>query len=89
MTNGLFIVNDGVDTKDFEKFVKDEWAQTANTAKGITCHVAKAHRGDRETGHYMARKAYLRKDAPLNAKCAISSQFPTDGETGLVIYNCR
>ena len=54
MTNGLFIVNDGVDKKDFEKFVKDEWAQTANTAKGITCHVAKADRGDRETGHYMA-----------------------------------
>ena len=62
VTNGLFIVNDGVDKKDFEKFVKDEWAQTANTAKGITCHVAKADRGDRETGHYMARKAYLRKD---------------------------
>ena len=54
VTNGLFIVNDGVDKKDFEKFVKEEFAPSFNAAKGITCHVAKADRGDRETGHYMA-----------------------------------
>ena len=54
VTNGLFIVNDGVYKKDFEKFVKEEFAPSFNAAKGITCHVAKADRGDRETGHYMA-----------------------------------
>ena len=54
VTNGLFIVNDGVDKKDFEKFVKEEFSPSFNAAKGITCHVAKADRGDRETGHYMA-----------------------------------
>ena len=54
VTNGLFKVNDGVDKKDFEKFVKEEFAPSFNAAKGITCHVAKADRGDRETGHYMA-----------------------------------
>jgi hypothetical protein len=47
------MVKDGVDEKDFEKFIKEEWSQSANAAKGITCHVAKADRGDRETGHYM------------------------------------
>ena len=53
VTNALFIVKDGVDEKDFEKFIKEEWSQSFNAAKGITCHVAKADRGDRETGHYM------------------------------------
>ena len=54
VTNALIMVKDGVDEKDFEKFIKEEWSQSANAAKGITCHVAKADRGDRETGHYMA-----------------------------------
>ena len=54
VTNALIIMKDGVDEKDFEKFIKEEWSQSFNAAKGITCHVAKADRGDRETGHYMA-----------------------------------
>ena len=76
VTNGLFIVNDGVDKKDFEKFVKEEFAPSFNAAKGITCHVAKADRGDRETGHYMARKAYLRK----GKKNSIGQGLPTQTE---------
>ena len=54
VTHGLITLKDGVDERDFEKFVKEEWYQSFNAAKGITCHVAKADRGDRETGHYMA-----------------------------------
>ena len=53
VTHGLITLKDGVDERDFEKFVKEEWSQSFNAAKGITCHVAKADRGDRETGHYM------------------------------------
>ena len=54
VTHGLITLKDGVDERDFEKLVKEEWSQSFNAAKGITCHVAKADRGDRETGHYMA-----------------------------------
>ena len=54
VTHGLITLKDGVDERDFEKFVKEEWSQSFNAAKGITCHMAKADRGDRETGHYMA-----------------------------------
>ena len=54
VTHGLITLKDGVDESDFEKLVKEEWSQSFNAAKGITCHVAKADRGDRETGHYMA-----------------------------------
>ena len=61
VTNALIMVKDGVDEKDFEKFIKEEWSQLFRAdggAKGMTGQVAKADRGDRETGHYLISMYY-------------------------------
>ena len=53
--NFLVTLKDGVEEKDFDKWIKEEWSRTLNGEggpKGMTGQIAKGDRGP-ATGHYL------------------------------------
>ena len=61
VTQGLAMLKDRVDERNFETFIEEEWSKLFNAedgAKGMTSQMAKADRGERETGHYLISMYY-------------------------------
>ena len=55
LANFLATLKDGVDERDFEEFVKEEWSRLFNAEggpKGMTGQIAKGDRGPAK-GHYL------------------------------------